>query len=205
MRPETEAKIRTVQGFGRSARAICGCLGILLPFGMIFVWGAILAGPWIRADGPMIGFGAWYVTGAQMISMPIEAWALLVFTIGAVISACTLYQLYCLFDRLADGAIHTQPAVWHLRRIGWLTIAAAAFHLILPPISLLLVDSGFIDRALVTFVDPDGGSQPWLPGPASLGGFATGLLILLASWSLDVGRQMAEDAEAMRRDAELVI
>ncbi len=203
MKPETEAKILTVQRFGRYARAICGCLGVLLPIYMIYIWGVILAGPWIRADGPMIGFGAYYVTGTQLISMPIKAWALIVFTTGVVVSACTLYQLYCLFDRLADGAIYTKQTVWHLRQLGWLAIVATVVHLILPPISLLLVDTGFIDRALVTFVDPDLGTRPWFS--ASLGGFATGLLILLASWILDVARQTAEDAEAMRREAELVI
>ena len=205
MRPETEAKIRSVKKFGRYARAFCACLGILLLFGMIFGWGAILAGPWIRG-GPTIDFGAYYVTGAQLISMPIKVWALIVFTIGVGIGACTLYNLYCLFDRLADGAIYTKSTVWHLRQIGFLYMATAVIQLILPPISLMLIEISFIDRAVVTFVDFDSGNQLRLFGPvASSGSFGTALLILLASWILDVARQTAEDAEAMRREAELVI
>lgn len=205
MRPEAEAKIRKVQTFGRYARAICASLGVLLLLGTMFVWGAILAGPWIRG-GPTIGFGAYYVTGAQLVSMPIKALALIVFTIEVGITLYTLYHLYCLFDRLADGAIYTKPTVWHLRQIGFVSIAAAVMQLVVPPISLMLIEGGFIDRALVTFVDFDGGNQLSFYGPgASLASFGTALLILLASWILDVARQTAEDAEAMRREAELVI
>jgi hypothetical protein len=72
--------------------------------------------------------------------------------------------------------------------------------------TVALVDGGFIDRALVTLTEPGtSGIGILLLGPASLSGFAMAALVLLASWIMDVGRQTTDDADAMRREADLVI
>ena len=39
----------------------------------------------------------------------------------------------------------------------------------------------------------------------SFAGVITASLILLASWIMDVGREISDDADAMRREADLVI
>jgi hypothetical protein len=113
-----------------------------------------------------------------------------------------LYHLYCLFDRLAEGSIYTKQTVWHLRRLGWLSIATAVFQPVLVAITFALAELGFLDRAPLTPVDANGNVFIWGP---SLGGLVTAALILLAAWIMDVGREVSEDAEAMRREADLVI
>jgi hypothetical protein len=59
--------------------------------------------------------------------------------------------------------------------------------------------------ALVTFVDSGAERNTLLGDWSSFGGFIPAALVLLASWIMDVGREVSEDAETMRRDAELVI
>jgi hypothetical protein len=90
-----------------------------------------------------------------------------------------------------------------LRHVGWLLMALAGFHLIMPPVSLWLAQVGVIDATLATV--SASGNGPTLFIGQSLGGLITAPLILLASWIMDVGRQVSDDADAMRREADLVI
>jgi hypothetical protein len=200
MRPETEAKVRTVQKFGRVGRFVSGFLGVLLAIAPLLTWGRILSGP-TRA-GVEIGLGPYTIAGEQLVGAPIKAWALVVATMAFVLGGWTLYHLYCLFDRLAAGSIYTKPTVWHLRQLALLSIAAALFQPILAAISFALAELGFLDLARLTPVDANG--NIFFLGP-SLGGLTTAALILLAAWIMDVGREVSEDAEAMRREADLVI
>ena len=134
----------------------------------------------------------------------IKACTLIVVTVFVALAGWTLYHLYCLFDRLADGAIYTKPTVWHLRQVGMLSLAMAVIQLILAPTTFALVELGFLDRALLAPVE-SATRTPLLFWSPSFGGFITAALILLASWILDVGREVSEDAEVMRREADLVI
>jgi hypothetical protein len=111
-----------------------------------------------------------------------------------------LFHLYRLFKQLEAGSIYTKQNVYHLRWVGWLSMAAAVIPLIIQPASLGLAELGFIDGNLVTSAAPGA----VLVGQ-SLGGVITASLILLASWIMDVGREVTDDAEAMRREADLVI
>ncbi len=110
---------------------------------------------------------------------------------------------YRLVKRLAEGSIYTKQNVYHLRQIGWASMALAVMQLLLPLISLGLAELGVIDRTLVMFTAPANGVPAFVGPPLS--GVLTAALILLASWIMDVGRQVSDDAEAMRREADLVI
>jgi hypothetical protein len=82
-------------------------------------------------------------------------------------------------------------------------MALAVIQFLLPLTAFGLAELGFIDRTFVTSVAP-GNGVPAFVGPP-LSGLITASLILLASWIMDVGTVVSEDAEAMRREAELVI
>ena len=204
MRSETEAKIRNVRKFGRYARAIAAVSAALVLLFMVFIWGAILAGPWAPGGGPKIGIGAYIVTGDHLLGAPVKAWSLIVVTVMLGITAWILFQLHLLFSELAVGSIYAKPTVWHLRQVGLWSMAAAVIQLILPPLSFALAEIGYLDRALLTAVDSERRGNALSFGPV-FGGFITASMILLASWIMDVGRETAEDAEAMRREADLVI
>jgi hypothetical protein len=82
--------------------------------------------------------------------------------------------------------------------VGLLALSGAVLQIAVFAITALLVEFGVIDRELVT------GGEAGL-GPFSFDSFILAALLLLASWIMDVGRQTTDDADAMRREAELVI
>ena len=105
------------------------------------------------------------MTGDQLTSVPIKVWSFVVVTVVVGSVAWMLFHLHRLFSHLAAGSIYTKQNVWHLRQIGLLSMAMAVLQLILPPISFALVEFGYIDRALVTFVNSDGNGNTLLVGP----------------------------------------
>jgi hypothetical protein len=203
MKPETEARIRNVQKFGRYARSFCLLIGATLGLVLLVSWATIFSVLDARS-GVRLDLGAFNVTGDQLTTLPNKAWALVVVTVvfGAV--GWTLFHLHRLFTHLAAGSIYTKQNVWHLRQVGLLSMALAVIHLILPPITFALVETGLIDVALVPRSGTYGGTN-LVFGTSSFGGFITASLILLASWIMDVGREVSDDADAMRREADLVI
>ena len=204
MRPETEARIRAVQKFGRYARSICAFFAAMLGLLMLGMTAVIVSGP-MPGSGLEIGLGAYKVTADHLTTLPIKLWSFVVVTIVIGVVAWILVHLHLLFARLAAGQIYTKENVRHVRQVGLLMMAMAVLQLILPLISFVLVEVGFIDRALVTVVDADREAGNLLVGSSSLGGVIPAALVLLASWIMDVGREISEDADAMRREADLVI
>jgi hypothetical protein len=205
MRPETEARIRTVQKFGKNARQFCALAATILGLGLFLNWAKIVVGSGFAASGgARIQLGAFHsINVDQLASASSKIWAFVWITVALGVLLWILFHLYRLFKQLEAGSIYTKKNVYHLRQVGWLSMAAVVFQLIMPPVSLALAQIGFIDSALVTF--PASGNGTTLFAGQSLGGLLTASLILLASWIMDVGRQVSDDAEAMRREADLVI
>ena len=204
MSPETEAQIRNIRKFGTYARSASGIAGAVLVFSFLLLAWNILAGP--ISSSVRVGLGAYSVTGDHLTTIEIKAWAFVVVTSIFGILFAVVLHLQRLFAHLAAGSIYTRENVRHLRRVGILALAMAVLQLVLPLFTVALVDGGFIDRALVTLTESrTSGIGILVLGPASLSGFAMAALVLLASWIMDVGRQTADDANAMRREADLVI
>ena len=202
MTPETEAQVRNIRKFGGYAHTVSAIAGAFLV--IHFVLSA-----WIIVSGPTpisfkVALGAYSVTPDHLSTIQLKTWAFVVVTTVFAILLAVVLHLKRLFSHLAAGSIYTRENVLHLRRVGILALAIAVLQLVLPMISFALVDTGFIDRTLVTFAEPGSGGI-FLLGPSSLSGFFMAALVLLASWIMDVGRQTADDADAMRREADLVI
>jgi len=202
MTPETEAQIRNVRKFGSYAHSFSTLAAVLLVVYFV-VW------EWSIASGALshafkVGLGAYSVMGDQLTTIQLKVWAMVVVATGFAIFFAVVFHLRRLFSHLAAGSIYTRENVHTLRRVGILALAMAVLQLVLPMISFALVETGFIDRTLVTVSEP-GGGQIFLLGPPSLSAFVMAALVLLASWIMDVGRQTADDADTMRREADLVI
>jgi hypothetical protein len=202
VRPETEARIRNVQKFGKNARQFCTLAAAMLGIFLLVSWAQIVVGPGFA--GARIRLGAAYSVNAdQLASVSSKIWAFGWVTVSLGVTFWMLFHLYRLFKQLEAGSIYTKQNVYHLRQVGWLSMALAVLHLIMPPVSLGLAQLGFLDSTLVTFAGSGDGPAVFMG--QSLGGLITASLILLASWIMDVGREVTDDAEAMRREADLVI
>ncbi|HSC14589.1 MAG TPA: DUF2975 domain-containing protein [Gammaproteobacteria bacterium] len=205
MRPETEARIRTVQKFGKNARQFCALAATMLGIGLFANWAKIAVASGFEGwGGAAIQLGAYHsVSADQLASVADKMWAFAWVTVAFGVLFWTLFHLYRLFKQLEAGSIYTKQNVYHLRQVGWLSMALAVFQMIMPAASLWLAQMGLIDSTLVTVAAS--GSGPTLFIGQSLGGLITASLILLASWIMDVGREVSDDAAAMHREAELVI
>jgi hypothetical protein len=200
MRPETEARIRNVQKFGKNGWQACALAGFFL--------GVYVLGAWVKialATMGRIDVGTFYSVNVDLLTTASgRIWAFVVVTVVAGLFARTLLCLYRLFKQLEAGSIYTKQNVDYLRQVGWLSMTLAVIQLFLPLLSFVLGELGVIAGTLVPVAAPPANGVPMFVGQ-SFGGVITAALILLASWIMDVGREISDDAESMRREADLVI
>ena len=202
MKPETEARIRTVQKFGKNARQFCALAATVFGLTLVASWAQIAAGPRMPDTNVRLGTNI-IVNSDQLVTVSSKVWAFVVATVVLGILLWILFHLYRLFKQLEVGSIYTKQNVHHLRQVGWLSMASAVIPMALSLVSLWLAQLGFIDGTPVAFDAPRDGTTMF--AGLALAGVVNASLILLASWIMDVGRQVSDDAEAMRREADLVI
>jgi hypothetical protein len=173
-----QSNICKVRTFGRNARVACAAL-----FGFGLVGTVVML--FLVALGP------------KLTTPQLKIWALLVVGVlsGVVLSA--MYQLYRLFGNLATGAIFTPENVRRVRHVGLLWLLWALLGILIPVASASLIALGYID-AWGPFKSDPVFSQ-------SLSSFIAAGLILLVSWIMDVGLYEKDHADALQRDADLVI
>jgi hypothetical protein len=175
---EVQSKICKVRTFGRNARAACAAL---FGFGLV---GSVVT----------LFFVA---LGPKLTTPQLKVWAVLVMGMLSGVGLSAMYQLYRLFGNLAAGAIYTPENVRRVRHVGLLWLLWALLGIAIPVASASLVALGYID-AWGPFKSEPVFSQ-------SLSSFVTAGLILLVSWIMDVGLYEKDHADALQRDADLVI
>ena len=197
MDAQTQAQIVKVQKFSRYARAFCILLMVML--GLMSLWALrnVVFGP--GASGFRMSFGPYTIRGDQFTTPAIKVWGAIVATTTFVLLFKGVFHLYALFGNFVAGSIYTKETVRHIRQLGLLAMAMAILQLILPSVSWLIVEMGLIDGESIMRENALIVGSPQIPG------FITAGLLLLASWIMDVGRQTRDEAEEMRRDAELVV
>jgi hypothetical protein len=178
---EVQSRIRKVRTFSRGARVVCSAL---FAFGLV---------------GAAVGL-LMAVFGPKLTTVEQKLWVglVLVTLVGAWLIA--IHQLYRLFTNLAKGVIYTPENVRRLRLVGLLWLLGSLLAIVIPFTSSALVSAGFIDTSFPfkgMFAFPS--LSEWL---SSI--FAAGL-VLLASWIMDIGLYEKDHADALERDAELVI
>jgi hypothetical protein len=195
---EVQSKIRKVRTFGRAARTVCSAIFGFGLVGSVFMLFMVVVGP---LGGVQTGFalpGLDGVTTAEITTPALKVWALLGVGLMAGVSLAFVHQLYRLFGNLAAGAIYTPENVRRVRYAGLLTLLSAVLQILIPMASAALVTYGFIDVAGPISREL---AFPW----QSLNAMVSAGLILLASWIMDVGLYEKDHADALRRDADLVI
>lgn len=207
---EIQSEIRKVRKFGRGARAVCA---VIFGFGLVAIVGMLLFGTLsaLGVIGPFsstkhsIGVaGLELVTTAQFsaaaLNTPaLKLWAILVQGLVAGVGLAVVYQLYRLFGNLAAGAIYTPENVRRLRQVGVLWVLAALLGIVIPCVAAMLVQLGFFLPSV------PGNIELHFSPSESLNSFIGAGLILLGSWIMDVGLHEKEHADALKRDADLVI
>jgi hypothetical protein len=194
---EVQSEIRKVRRFGRTARVVCAAI---FGFGLVTVIATLLVVVFGPIPGPNSGMGLPGLDGittAQLTTPQLKAWAFLVAGVSTSVVLAGVYQLYRLFGNLAAGSIYTPENVRRVRRVGLLTLLSAALGIAIPFASGALVTFGFIDASFP--INHELAFSPQLSSIISAG------LILLASWIMDVGLYAKDHADALQRDADLVI
>jgi hypothetical protein len=193
---EVQSKIRKVRAFGRNARSVCAVL-----FGLGLVGSVVVLFLVVRSHAPAPDSGdggAYNILTSPLTPLQLKVWWLL--NLGVVIGVwlAALHQLYRLFGNLAGGAIYTPENVRRVRHVSLLWLLLAVLNIVLP--AMLIVVNGFVDVPVPIDLDrvfPSFGKL--------LNSFAAAGLVLLVSWIMDVGLYEKEHADALRRDADLVI
>lgn len=192
---EVHSKIRKIRAFGRNARSVCAVL-----FGLGLVGSVVLLFIAVRLQVPAnSGNGGVYdILTSPLTPLQLKVWTLLSVGLGISVWLVVVHQLYRLFGNLAAGAIYTPENVHRVRYAGLLWLLLAVLNIVLP--ATLVVANGFFDAPAPIDLDrvfPSFGEL--------LNSFAAAGLVLLVSWIMDVGLYEKQHADALRRDADLVI
>lgn len=185
---EVQSKIGKVRTFSRIARVFCSAIfAIGLVMGMVLLIVGVFG---LFSPGRISDTGFTPNQKMAALSMtPVVFWLWL----------AVVYQLYRLFGNLATGAIYTSENVRRVRHIGLLYLAWAVLGILIPFAWAVLVRVGLLEPSAPPKL------ESWLSWSGSMNSFVTAGLILLASWIMDVGLYEKDHAEALKRDAELVI
>ena len=187
---EVQSKIRKVRAFGRIARVPCAAI-----FGFSLVGAIVML--LVAALG--LFFPKIHSATTALATTPqVKMWLSLVMgvTVGLVLAG--VYQLYRLFGNLAAGAIYTAENVRRVRYLGLLSLLGVMLAIAIPSASTALLALGFLDASI-----PE--SLLVFQWSESLSSAVSAGLILLSSWIMDVGLYEKDHADALRREADLVI
>jgi hypothetical protein len=186
---------RLLCGYARQFCVVGAVLIALLTVGSAAAIFGGHAGPELAIDvGP---FG---IRGDLPIMPAARVWAMLVMLTTLVVVCLGLRLMYLLFANLQHGAIFTQANVRLLRNLALVSMTGSILHGLIPMLSGLLVQWQVLEPVREATQDGSALGIHNMPGS-----FVTALLLWLASWIMDVGRRTRDEAEAMRRDADLVI
>jgi hypothetical protein len=191
---QTQFAVRKVQLFGRYARGACVLAMVLLGLAAFWMLLALIGGLY----SVKVNFGPYSVEAASLATPFLKMWGILF--VGFVFTLMFVWtlNLYALFGDLVGGRIFTARNVRRIRQIGLLMLCMPLFACFLGLVSLLILRAGLIEEASVT-------RHAWGVTSGALSAFIAPGVILLASWIMEIGRKTQEEADQMRRDAELVV
>jgi len=194
---EVQSKIRKVRQFGRIARVVCAAI---FGFGLVGIVFMLVISVPTKIPGPIKGNGgAWDILNSLLNPYQVKVFAGLGVSALAGVWLAAVYQLYRLFGDLAVGAIYTPENVRRVRHVGLLLLLLTVLMDIVIP-AAFVVAHGFIEPSIPLDLD-----LLFPPPPELFEDFISPGLILLVSWIMDVGLREKEHADALRRDADLVI
>ena len=198
---EVQSKIRKVRTFGRTARVVCAAIFGFGLVGSVVMLLVVVLGPIPGSNSNNRSAAAFYDRLDRPCSPRCSSRCAMFLALGVVAGVwlAAVYQLYRLFGNLAAGAIYTPENVRRVRYVGLLWLLLAVLGIVIP--AALARRARFYRR-----VGPMSISIVLFPSLSQLvGDFVSAGLILLASWIMDVGLYEKDHADALQRDADLVI
>jgi hypothetical protein len=192
----TTRQVHRVQQVSRYARASCSLLMLVLVASCLQVAYAIItaSGP----GGPGFYVGSHIVAAARFDVPQVKAWLLVLVTMGGFLSIAIVYLLRRLFGNLARGEIFCAGNVENIRRLGHVFLGIGVMQLLIPLAHDLSRVPGLLESGRVTI-------QPATNAYMAVAPFAVAGIIYLVSWIMRVGLGVSEEANELRRDAELVV
>ena len=181
---EVQSEIRKVRTFGRNARVVCAAI---FGFGLIGAVGQLFFSLLVS------------IPGTAILTPQMKIWGFLAAGMLAGVSLAGVYQLYRLFGNLAAGAIYTPENVRRVRNVGLLGLLWAVLGIAIPFGSAALDALGVLDSTVPS------NSLVEIPWSQFLSSAVSSGLVLVASWIMDVGLYAKDHADALQRDADLVI
>ncbi len=187
---EVQSEIQKIRRFSRYGRVVCSAIfgfGLVGVSFMLFLAALGLFLPKVHS-----------ATTAMATTPLLKMWMTLLASVMAGVALAGVYQLYRLFGNLATGAIYTPENVRRVRQLGLLSLLWAVLGIAIPFAFAVLVRLGALDASIAE-------SLLVIPWPESVNSAVSAGLLLLVSWIMDVGLHAKEHADALKRDADLVI
>jgi hypothetical protein len=191
----TANQVRKVQKYSALARGACSALLAFLAASFLLVTRLIVTGP--HADRARFTIGDHVFSTSDIDSVGVKAGLLVMVALGAALAGIIIYLLRRIFANMARGEIFDAGNVRHIRTIGLVILAIGILNIVVPIVSAALSARGILGHS----VPPEFTIR--LPGV--LAPFAMAGIIYLASWIMLVGLGVTEEAEELRRDADLVV
>ena len=189
-------EIRRVTLFSQVARAACTVLIVCMSIGVVAMCLGIAFG---RVGDGKLNLGIYSISAGQITTPALRIWSMLFIAILFVPFFKGALHLRALFVNFVRTEIYTQENARHLRQLGLLGLAIPVLASVLMAVSWVLVQQGLVDKSLV--VQP----RPGVNLLSALSYFVTPLLLVLASWIMEVGRNTRAEADDLRREAELTV
>jgi Protein of unknown function (DUF2975) len=187
------SQVRKIMRASVWARNITSCLIAFALVGVTFMCVLVAMG---GTPGQRIFIGSYIFSQAAIEPWSARVYVMLFAVIAGAMVIASLFLIRAVFEDLARGNIFCEANVRRIRNLGWLAIAVGICALLLPFMNATYFM--LTGHAGITFR-----SEP--PFFSGLGHIVSGGLYLLLSWIMAVGLGVREDAEELRRDAELVI
>jgi|SRR5690349_8609039 len=189
----TTGQVQKIMRGGVWGRNITSCVIGLALVGLVVTCIFIAMG---GMAGQTVHIGSYSFPRAALQPWPARIYvAATMVTFGAMAIA-SLYLIRGVFADLALGNIFCADNVRRIRNLGWLAIAIGVFAWLIP-----FTNAAFF--MLAGHADVTSRAEP--PLFSGLGQIVSGGLYILLSWIMAVGLGVREDADELRRDAELVI
>jgi hypothetical protein len=189
----TTSQVQKIRKGGVWGRNITSCI---IAFAIVGVSVICLLAAMGGVQGSTISMGPY-----KFPSTALEPWSARVYVLSMLagfgaMAIASLYLIRAVFTDLALGNIFCESNVRRIRNLGWLAIAIGIYYWLIPltyaAYAMLAGPLGFTSRDEPTFY-------------VGIGQIVSGGLYILLSWIMAVGLGVREDAEELRRDAELVI
>lgn len=194
MNEVSSSQVRRVQKYSACARIACSVLMVLLMISVGFVLFALFR----EGSTGRLSFvvGGMKVAADRAGSAVAKAWLLTIISAGLVCSGALIWMLRRMFDNFAQGQIFHAANVRQIRRIAFVVLLIGVAKILLLVGTLVLASQGLFESANVAIV-----SSFNLP----LTSFWVAGILYLASWIMQVGLGVSDEAAELQRDAELVI